>query len=225
MISSKRASLQMVYHTAWAGGGSDDDGSGDAEGGGGGTLAIAMPPSLPPASSQREAEDDPTLSTSSPPPPPPSVATVAVTPPTTTLGSDNGGGGGDGGGEQKRLFDCVLVVAVNTSKAVKNLPYVTYHYPYPPSFMKAVTQFCFPDISNTDKVKKEEIFSFVLTEANGEKRWGYCHRLFPQCFCIVSYLPCFSIFHMILKKVIKLHQNALSGTEPSRPFPLCTCLP
>lgn len=125
--------------------------------------------------------------------------------------------------QQKRLFDCVLVVGVNAVKAAsdasKNPPYVKFHFPYPPSFMKAVTQFCFPD-SCLDKMKskQEEIFSFVLTESNGEKRWGYCHRVFPQCFCIVSYLPCFSIFSKILKKVIKLHQNA----PPGMPFSACT---
>jgi hypothetical protein len=72
--------------------------------------------------------------------------------------------------------------------------------------------------------QQEEIFSFVLTEANGEKRWGYCHRVFPQCFCIVSYLPCFSIFSTILQKVIKLHQNAPSGT-PHALSPWRTCEP
>lgn len=129
--------------------------------------------------------------------------------------------GGTKMAQQKRLFDCVLVVGVNAVKAAsgsdasKNPPYVKFHFPYPPSFMKAVTQFCFPD-SCLDKMKskQEEIFSFALTEANGEKRWGYCHRVFPQCFCIVSYLPCFSIFSKILKKVIKLHQNAPPGTTP-----------
>ena len=130
---------------------------------------------------------------------------------------------GTGKGTQKRLFDCVLVVGMNAEMApnAKNPPYVQYHFPYPPSFMKAVTQFCFPDTA-LDKMKKEEIFSFVLTEGNGEKRWGYCHRLFPQCFCIVSYLPCFSIFSKILNKVIKLHQNAVPGAphplSPSTPF-------
>jgi hypothetical protein len=126
----------------------------------------------------------------------------------------------DMNGKGKRLFDCVLVVGMNARLApdAKNPPYVKFHFPYPPSFMKAITQFCFPDTA-LDKMKKEEIFSFVLTEGNGEKRWGYCHRLFPQCFCIVSYLPCFSIFSKILKKVIKLHQNAVPGTPP-QPLPL-----
>jgi hypothetical protein len=36
-----------------------------------------------------------------------------------------------------------------------------------------------------------ETFSFVLTDADGSKRFGYCRRFLgknPECYCIVSFL-------------------------------------
>jgi hypothetical protein len=81
--------------------------------------------------------------------------------------------------------------------------------------MKSVSQFCFPDPSPASAKawnKKEEKFSFVLTESSGERRWGYCHRYHGQCFCIISFLPCFSIFSSVLDIVIELNARAVGTT-------------
>ena len=70
-------------------------------------------------------------------------------------------------------------------------------------------------------VLKDETFSFVMTESSAQKRWGYCHRVltseYPQCFCIISTIPCFSIFSMILKRLTSIH--SASSTFFSFPPP------
>ena len=92
---------------------------------------------------------------------------------------------------------------------------------------KAAKQFCFPDLppallltdymAPTGKAtaysQQNETFSFTLTESDGAKRWGYCRRTpgphyahFPQCICIISFLPCFSIFSTILRELASLQR-------------------
>lgn len=90
---------------------------------------------------------------------------------------------------------------------------------------KSVKKFCFPDLPPdlplstfmsshaTSYGTHEETFSFTLTESDGSKRWGYCLRWpgpvqapFPQCICIISSLPCFSIFSSILRELTALQK-------------------
>ena len=112
-------------------------------------------------------------------------------------------------------------------------PRIKYQYPNRVSertqtqLFDHIKEFCFPDTSEfvtAPKIKirpewlgasddddvltaKGETFSFVLTESNSEKRWGYCRRFtrkrsrFPICFCVVSFLPCFSIFSKIIDQL------------------------
>eukprot|EP00010_Vexillifera_abyssalis_P000149 CAMPEP_0201560410 /NCGR_PEP_ID=MMETSP0173_2-20130828/78254_1 /ASSEMBLY_ACC=CAM_ASM_000268 /TAXON_ID=218659 /ORGANISM="Vexillifera sp., Strain DIVA3 564/2" /LENGTH=930 /DNA_ID=CAMNT_0047974857 /DNA_START=193 /DNA_END=2983 /DNA_ORIENTATION=- len=56
---------------------------------------------------------------------------------------------------------------------------------------------------------KSETFTFVLTETNGDRRFGYCRRFlpkrsgkrYPECFCVTSFLPSFTIFSQVLDEV------------------------
>ncbi|ELR17283.1 DENN (AEX3) domain containing protein [Acanthamoeba castellanii str. Neff] len=117
---------------------------------------------------------------------------------------------GGGAGPAATLFDYVVVVAVQDGA-----PYVKWCFPpgrEKDPLVENIKQFCFPDIEQYPKSKvKAETFSFVLTEGDGAKRWGYCRRMlepgegkrYPQCFCIVSFIPCFSIFSTILSHVIQ----------------------
>jgi hypothetical protein len=98
---------------------------------------------------------------------------------------------------------------------------------------KSVKKFCFPDLppvlplstfmasyaTSYSTGQQGETFSFTLTEGNGAKRWGYClrvpgpsHAPFPQCICIISFLPCFSIFSTILRELTSL-QRADAGAS------------
>eukprot|EP00004_Rigifila_ramosa_P001503 TRINITY_DN1146_c0_g1_i3.p1 TRINITY_DN1146_c0_g1~~TRINITY_DN1146_c0_g1_i3.p1 ORF type:complete len:397 (-),score=109.08 TRINITY_DN1146_c0_g1_i3:1401-2591(-) len=71
---------------------------------------------------------------------------------------------------------------------------------------KTVPLFCFPDIETQQKHFKlsSETFSFVLTDTDSTKKYGYCRRMLPpgsgrryaEVFCIVSKFP--SLFQQIL---------------------------
>ena len=45
--------------------------------------------------------------------------------------------------------------------------------------LQSIPQFCFPDVDQWKPVKeyKSESFSFVLTDMEGGRRYGYCRRL------------------------------------------------
>eukprot|EP01103_Thecamoeba_quadrilineata_P014882 TRINITY_DN4542_c0_g1_i1.p1 TRINITY_DN4542_c0_g1~~TRINITY_DN4542_c0_g1_i1.p1 ORF type:complete len:692 (-),score=133.77 TRINITY_DN4542_c0_g1_i1:58-2133(-) len=102
------------------------------------------------------------------------------------------------------LFDYVLIV----SRQENEKPQISYRFPPVQSSTKkdslsgAIVEFCFPE-SELDQSKLEhETFSFVLTESDAGKRFGYCRR-FPagkglECYCILSYIPSFSLFSQLL---------------------------
>jgi hypothetical protein len=61
---------------------------------------------------------------------------------------------------------------------------------------------------------KSQTFSFVLTEASGVKKYGYCRRLWqtspPECYVLLGYNPSFSIFAQILDIVERRRQVSAS---------------
>ena len=50
--------------------------------------------------------------------------------------------------------------------------------------LQSIPQFCFPDVDQWKPVKeyKSESFSFVLTDMEGGRRYGYCRRLLVSWF-------------------------------------------
>jgi len=129
--------------------------------------------------------------------------------------------------KEEHLFDVVIVVGLKSNGDGKVLPFITYRFPESKrddQIIKSITEFCFPDLAEVvrkakKKKNKSEPFSFVLTEGTGEKRWGYCKRVFSKqvasslhcnngmdcqvlCFCIVSFIPCFKIFSEILSEMM-----------------------
>jgi len=139
---------------------------------------------------------------------------------------------------RQNIFDCILVVSLeehteNEQNETELRPTILYQYPSRTSTavskqMMSITQFCFPDLQKFKKRRlkqvewrkiKLETFSFVLTESNSERRWGYCRRIveeqqsmnilsrpraYPKCYCILSFIPCFTIFSRILDIVTLL---------------------
>ena len=103
------------------------------------------------------------------------------------------------------LFQFVLVVQVEQG-AGGLAPKISYRYPpvsedgkagqKDNSMLASIPQFCFPDLEKLKPVKKysSETFSFVLTDLDGTKKFGYCRRMladgdgarFPEVYCIVS---------------------------------------
>lgn len=92
--------------------------------------------------------------------------------------------------------------------------------------MNMITQFCFPDKEKFPKHQlspKSRKFTFVVTNVDGVKRFGYVRRSltgqisisnqgkrWPICHCILSVFPCHSIFDQILEATSRLEpQNVL----------------
>ncbi|EDR25056.1 DENN domain-containing protein 2D, putative [Entamoeba dispar SAW760] len=66
---------------------------------------------------------------------------------------------------------------------------------------KTLCTFTFPDHDLSSSVKKEDKFTFTLTELDGKRRYCHCKREVYQrsyCFCIISSYPSFTLFSNIL---------------------------
>ena len=50
--------------------------------------------------------------------------------------------------------------------------------------LKSIPQFCFPDIDQWKPTKsyQSESYSFVLTDMEGNRRYGYCRRLLVRVY-------------------------------------------
>lgn len=119
----------------------------------------------------------------------------------------------------QKLYDVVLVVELQQGEGGKNAPFISYRYPSlfeQDPFTASVTQFCFPDMNHfpTDHMENEA-FSFVLTEGDGERRFGYCLRRlplgkgprYPIAYSIMTYFPCLPLYTKILQEVAIRYEN------------------
>ncbi|KAG2462171.1 ST5 protein, partial [Polypterus senegalus] len=96
--------------------------------------------------------------------------------------------------------------------------------------LKAIPQFCFPDVKDWNPVShyNSETFSFMLTGEDGSRRFGYCRRLLPcgkgprlpEVYCVISRLGCFDLF----SKVIELRRPTDSRLEHVDFDSLFSCL-
>jgi hypothetical protein len=74
---------------------------------------------------------------------------------------------------------------------------------------RGILHFCWPEgkaaLENVSAMGHSENFSFVLTESDGSKRFGYCRRFLrttpPECFCVVTRLPSILLFQDLLNHV------------------------
>ena len=135
-----------------------------------------------------------------------------------------------------RSFDCLLcryalVIGLENSEKKGEPPVPTLDYRFPPTpgksegtgTIESILLFCWPDV-DTKKVRKKKksrpkTFRFVLTEADGAKKFGYCLRSLPdvakagkkkrfaECICIVSKLPCFALFDPLLHLIESRRNN------------------
>lgn len=125
--------------------------------------------------------------------------------------------------EAPRMFDALHAIELQDMGAQLE-PFVSYSYPKildesKMGFVNSVTQFCFPDVSGfpTDSMD-DELFSFVLTTSEGDRRFGYCLRKLPAgqgqkmpvAFTLLAYFPCFPLFATLLKQVALYYFNTSS---------------
>jgi len=128
------------------------------------------------------------------------------------------------------LFDHFLVVNLASSAQNTLTAFITHKFssPLAPPVSPVVTSFCFPDADHmglfpNDKAFPSEGFTFVLTEAEGDKVFGFCRRFmfvggsprYPGCLCFLSRLPCFALFSELLE-----HVEARWKVSPGAVFPL-----
>jgi hypothetical protein len=125
--------------------------------------------------------------------------------------------------DEKLLFDFVVVVKLesinggqvdpNAAKRIQydndGLPIATMNpiitYSFPPTnvqkkenknLMQSIPLFCFPDIDLVEPLTtlESKTYSFVLTDLDGSRRFGYCKRMlppgsgkrWPETYCIIS---------------------------------------
>ncbi|XP_003388654.1 PREDICTED: DENN domain-containing protein 2A-like [Amphimedon queenslandica] len=119
--------------------------------------------------------------------------------------------------EYPHLFQYVFVMGLTEDPSTKKLKtQITYQYPPPSSeidkedkpILGSLGQFCFPDLQQWKPVVHytSESYSFVLTNIDASRRYGYCRRLLPdgksprlpEVYCIISPLGCFDLYAKIL---------------------------
>jgi len=125
--------------------------------------------------------------------------------------------------DNEKLFDYVMVISLQGQQG-NYVPVISYRFPPAPDkkdkISNAALQFCFPEANSSDvksllSATGSETFSFVLTDVDGSKRFGYCRRFLgknPECYCIVSFFPSFSLFAQILDIVEQRRETSSSAT-------------
>lgn len=95
------------------------------------------------------------------------------------------------------LFETLLVGALYFDRQTQqHTPYIKYHYPKQSHVPNGVEQFCFPDSNQWPPplASAAEPYTIVLTDANGDRMYGYCRRIVPEgaqtcipiTYCLIS---------------------------------------
>ncbi|XP_075921520.1 DENN domain-containing protein 2B-like isoform X2 [Petromyzon marinus] len=150
--------------------------------------------------------------------------------------------------QDRELFQYIVIVSLKAGRdgSPVSVPEITYQFPKPENMTKAMREeeknlcnviplFCFPDgpDSYSNSQLKSETFSFMLTNIDGSRRFGYCRRFLPEgkedrsseVYCIISRLGCFELFSTILEEVETRRKISLAMVYPfvralkDAPFP------
>ncbi|KAM4700437.1 DENN domain-containing protein 2D [Discoglossus pictus] len=133
------------------------------------------------------------------------------------------------------FFEYLLVVSLKKSSNGEYAPAITYQFPKRESLLSyqkeeeerllnAIPLFCFPDGDTWTPLTDytSETFSFVLTNVDSSRKFGYCRRLLPtgrgirlpEVYCIISCLGCFGLFAKVLEEVEKRRQISTAVIYP-----------
>ncbi|KAM8930501.1 DENN domain-containing protein 2D [Pelodytes ibericus] len=133
------------------------------------------------------------------------------------------------------FFEYLVVVSLKKTPAGGYAPQLTYQFPKRESLLsfqkeeeerllKAIPLFCFPEGNNWTPLTDytSETFSFVLTNVDSTRKFGYCRRLLPagkgprlpEVYCIISCMGCFGLFAKILEEVEKRRQISTAVIYP-----------
>ncbi|XP_067655162.1 DENN domain-containing protein 2A-like isoform X1 [Haliotis asinina] len=111
-----------------------------------------------------------------------------------------------------QLFEYALVVGLRPKSGMGYKPYVIHKFPETIDSNVSVPLFCFPDAPEykppTGPVPSES-YSFVLTNIDGERVYGYCRRIQPpdsslqEVICIISPVDAFNMYNKLLDEIEK----------------------
>lgn len=138
-----------------------------------------------------------------------------------------------------QMFDFCLIVGLHTNDDYKTFqPKIIYKFPDLVESNANIPAFCFPDaeefdVKSASAAAPSESYSFVLTNVEGERVYGYCRRMVPFCskaglpevICIISPVDAFSMYNELLDaaedrrhKSVDLAKELLSAAF-GRPLP------
>lgn len=109
----------------------------------------------------------------------------------------------------EKLFEVFLEIAIP-----ENDDDEIFVQKYPPDYndelvLKPVPKFAFPSDSERYTTKVDH-FTFVLTDLESKYKFGYCRHAqgVQTCLCIISCLPWFDVFYIILNKLAEMINNS-----------------
>uniref|UniRef100_UPI00358F2D75 DENN domain-containing protein 2D-like isoform X2 n=1 Tax=Myxine glutinosa TaxID=7769 RepID=UPI00358F2D75 len=135
--------------------------------------------------------------------------------------------------KEREMFQYIVVVSLRErEKGGGYAPEIIYQYPKTEHLQtwlqkehetlhRSIPLFCFPDEQYVpSKDEQSETFSFVLTNVDGSRRFGYCRRLLPpgknvpEVYCIISRLGCFDLFAKVLEEVERRRRICFAMVYP-----------
>ncbi|XP_060072364.1 DENN domain-containing protein 2C-like [Ylistrum balloti] len=122
-----------------------------------------------------------------------------------------------------QMFDYGLIVGLEEKEEeVGYKPKILCKFPEMVDSNVSVPEFCFPDAAEFDvksasPAAPSESYSFVLTNLEGGRVYGYCRRLvpletpagLPEVICIISPIDAFSMYNELLDEIEQRRQHSL----------------
>ncbi|CAH1787403.1 unnamed protein product [Owenia fusiformis] len=136
-----------------------------------------------------------------------------------------------------QFFEYALEVGLQAKPGTnKYEPYIKQQFPDNVKVNNtSIPQFCFPDADTWQPVTyyESETFSFVLTDIDGSRQYGYCRRMLPpdrkarlpEVYCIITPLGAFALYQQVLNEIEMLRYESLTRAHNfvnnvySRPLP------
>ncbi|KAK3101747.1 hypothetical protein FSP39_006091 [Pinctada imbricata] len=122
-----------------------------------------------------------------------------------------------------QLFEFCLIVGLEAKEDQSGfIPKVIYKFPAHVDCNVSIPEFCFPDAEEFDvkmasPAAPSESYSFVLTNVDAERVFGYCRRVvpfssrdhLPEVMCIISPVDAFSMYSELLDEVENCRHKSL----------------
>ena len=123
--------------------------------------------------------------------------------------------------EDLLFFDSVLVLELIKEPGKKHDICVNYRLPRTTQtneLAKRISGFCFPDATEFPKETMEnERFSFVLTDSDAGRKFGYCLRhlrrdtKLPIAYTVITSYPCPELYYKIVERIAYHYENSSSA--------------